>query len=634
MPLDPVGSGNLYIEGTPSDGNLYIGGQTSDDSRSITINATTGGAVSSVVISSVSMSSIYATTPKPTAQIEINYDPNLLSDINSIKQDKWHIAENTGIKVSSYWKQSDSLPVVSYDRFKIAELSLTKIPDFWRESDFLSESAIGAWKSADLLAGKAAIEAWRASEHVDQYVKQSFREALGASQYVSTSFMEYLPVADFLAIQAFSQGDSLSIRIIERFGQGELIQSIQINKWSQAGYPGNAINPGPAENQKPPITWNADLYIACPNTHGNLYIGTPSCSSIALSTIQTKRTYVANNTARLVRLPDRTEIPVTSMTIKTDANSWCWGLSASISGSNAWSLVQPYPSGYPIEVEATINDWVWTFVLDYPGLSVKFNNNNLSVDGRSTSAWLDEPWTPRTTGRQAYPRTANQLAEEAIQNTGWTLVWLIDDWLVPGGRFEWDNSIAGRVMRIIKPIDGCLYTDPSQKILTAYPRYKKASWLWDAEIADLELPGAILSTLARKPVITPLYNGVYVSGTDSGVLAFVKIDGTDGSLQPGQPIVEALCCDSEGIAARTRGLAFLSANGGTGYSLSIKTLLGRYGYTSQMLPPLLTPEYMLKIDGKNGVVRSISVNASRSGGWTGVLNVSQTAEVEFWEVES
>lgn len=122
--------------------------------------------------------------------------------------------------------------------------------------------------------------------------------------------------------------------------------------------------------------------------------------------------------------------------------------------------MQPSPAGYPVEVRATINDWVWTFVLDYPGLSRKFNVHNLTVEGRSRSAWLDEPWTPRTTGRQNQARTAHQLAEEALDNTGWTLNWLLDDWFVPGGRFDWDNSLIGRITRLVKPVEGCVYTEP------------------------------------------------------------------------------------------------------------------------------------------------------------------------------
>jgi len=189
------------------------------------------------------------------------------------------------------------------------------------------------------------------------------------------------------------------------------------------------------------------------------------------------------------------------------------------------------------------------------------------------------------------------------------------------------------VNRIIKPVDGCLYTDPSLQVLTAYPRYSVGSWLWASETADWELPESIVSELRRQPNITNHFNGVYVSGTTDGVMAFVKIAGTDGASQPGQPITEALICDNDGIAARQRGLVFLSENGGTGYQLTLRTLLGHQGALED-LPTLLLPTMMVRHAGSNGHVRSVSVNASRSGGWTGILNVSQTVEVEGWDVEA
>ena len=49
------------------------------------------------------------------------------------------------------------------------------------------------------------------------------------------------------------------------------------------------------------------------------------------------------NSASLVRWPDLKALPVTSMTVETDADSWCWSLSATLAGSGAYDLVQPNP---------------------------------------------------------------------------------------------------------------------------------------------------------------------------------------------------------------------------------------------------------------------------------------------------
>ena len=70
------------------------------------------------------------------------------------------------------------------------------------------------------------------------------------------------------------------------------------------------------------------------------------------------------NSASLVRWPDLTPLPVTSMTVETDTDSWCWGFSATLAGPDAYALVQPNPLA--CEVLATINGHAWKFLPDVP----------------------------------------------------------------------------------------------------------------------------------------------------------------------------------------------------------------------------------------------------------------------------
>lgn len=330
------------------------------------------------------------------------------------------------------------------------------------------------------------------------------------------------------------------------------------------------------------------------------------------------------SSASITLLPDRIPLPCTQLTVQTDADSWCWGLSATLVGSTAFTLVQPVP-GSPKTVEVIINGHTWQFVLDYPNRARKFNSTSVTVQGRSLSALLDLPYTDSSDGVWQDDATMQQLAEAALDNTGWTLNWTAPDWFVPGGLFSWSSvALMGRICQLAKAFDGCVYTYPTTRVITVYDRYPVPSWLWDAiDPVDVILPDDAILETDRSVLLMPYYNGVYVSGTTTGVLALVKVAGTDGMSQPGEPLSGVLLCDSDGLAARTRGRAFLSQSG-EGYLLKLKTIMSGDG------PDLIVPGQSLRVENQTGMVRRVEIAAQQSGG---MLIVSQTVTGEFWQVE-
>ncbi len=85
---------------------------------------------------------------------------------------------------------------------------------------------------------------------------------------------------------------------------------------------------------------------------------------------------------------------------------------------------------------ATINGQPWKFLLDVPSTNRAFNRDQVTLKGRSRSAWLHGPYTPATNRDEANARTMQQLGEAALDLTGWTLNWEGEDWLVPAGRYN------------------------------------------------------------------------------------------------------------------------------------------------------------------------------------------------------
>lgn len=329
---------------------------------------------------------------------------------------------------------------------------------------------------------------------------------------------------------------------------------------------------------------------------------------------------MSTNSASLVRWPDLTPLPVTSMSIETDFDSWCWGLSATLSGPDGWSLVQPNPLA--CEVQATINGQVWRFLLDVPSTNRSFNSDKITLKGRSRSAWLHDPYAASINLSETNAREMVQLAEAALYNTGWTIDWQTSNWLVPAGRYSLWNTPIGALIRLMSATNDGLYTHPYLQVISTRKRWPIASWLLDAETVDLLIPEAAVISLYQSPVYTHPYNGVYVSGTSHGALALVKIAGTDGGLQPKDPVVDDLLCDEDGVAARSRGLNVLS-DSGAGWDMDAEIL-----FTEEI--GLVQPGMIISIAGMKGISRSCRIQATwNSGG----LIVQQGVSLERREVE-
>ena len=216
-----------------------------------------------------------------------------------------------------------------------------------------------------------------------------------------------------------------------------------------------------------------------------------------------------------------------------------------------------------------------------------------------------------------------QLGEAALDNTGWTLNWQGENWVVPAGRYNSWNTPIGVLMRLANTTDDGVYTDPDLQVMTLQKRWPVASWLIEGEVVDVLIPDAAIISLSQSPVYSQPLNGVYVSGTSHGVLALVKIAGTDGALQPAEPLTNELLCDTEGVAARQRGLNALS-DSGSGFTMDAETLFNPPTF------PLVPPGLIVSIAGMKGVSRSVKISAQ----WSSGLQVKQSIGLERREVES
>jgi hypothetical protein len=310
---------------------------------------------------------------------------------------------------------------------------------------------------------------------------------------------------------------------------------------------------------------------------------------------------------QITTLPDGTPIPCDAISLRADRDSWCWGWEASVLKAASELAEQQR------EVQITVDGNIWTGLVETSRMSRRHGWSATQVGGRSRSAILAAPYTDARSRLEALDRTAVQLAEDELYNTGWTLSWGSVDWLVPGGVFAYDAlTPIEAVVKLATAIGSIVQTHPSDPTISVIPRYGVSTWDVPAAAVDWVIPGDIVldMTVAWRP--ETLYRGVWVSGQGAGVLARVFRTGTDGAPYK-QMVVDPLITHID--AARERGRQILCAGGKRAdvtLTLPLSTSVG-----------LIKPGQLVEVTAPafRGYVDAVSISARR-------VNVVQTVTIE------
>ena len=557
--------------------------------------------------------------PTPAARIVTAYDLNMLSALHAIHSASWNEAARVARGTAVPIREAPRMVGDGVARWNDAAGMRNETRITWTGAPRVVAAAAPAWREAARMLSKSVRITWTGAPRLVTAAAPAWREAAKAARGTIIAWGNPPRLAAELRIR-WRDAPALTQSLRARISDAPRIEATLIAPWVQAGYPANARRPGPPIPPVTPDPLDHALHLVCEPGTRRLSIGR-SCIITVRRRMPVRSSYVSVNTASLVRLPDLAPIPCASIDIETDFESWCWALTATLKTPTAWPLVQPNPLA--CQVRAVINGYQWDFLLDVPSLSRSFNSDTITIKGRSRSAWLHEPFTLPTTVTNASFREIQQLAEEALDNTGWTLSWGLPSWSVPAGRYTLTGTPIAQLLYLVGVTGDGLYTDPYQKIMYAKPRWKVASWLLDAETVDVLVPESAIRSLTQAPVYTAPINGVYVSGTTAGCQALVRVAGTDGALQPIEPITHDLLCDVSGVAARQRGLNALS-DAGAGYDLSAELLLTNDA-------GLLLPGMIADLAGVKGVVRSVKIHAEWGNDG---LRVTQAVGLERREVEA
>lgn len=343
--------------------------------------------------------------------------------------------------------------------------------------------------------------------------------------------------------------------------------------------------------------------------------------------VPAQKVYFIVNTFSLKRVDDNTPIGILSASVGIDQSSWCWSFSASIAYTEL-EKVEPQESG-PVEVELEINGILWRFLVEGYGDKKTFAKTDITISGRSVTAYLENPYAPVRSIVQPLATTSRQMAQAELDRpglvTGFDLDWQLIDplgWPMPANTWSYTDLTPIQVIQALaQGAGGFVNSHPLQKTLLILPEYPQPFWEWDGAAIAKSIPKTIIKGQNLKWLEKPLYTGVYVSGENTGVAGFVKRFGTSGAFQAPMYVSPMI---SHVSAARNKGMSILSAGGKqaqVGLDLPMHPAIG-----------LLTPGMLIEVTNGGmgieapwrGLIKSTAINAT----WGKGLTVNQSIELE------
>lgn len=316
--------------------------------------------------------------------------------------------------------------------------------------------------------------------------------------------------------------------------------------------PGEWIPPvRPPEPPAPPQGM-IDLLFVCDLLPCNidLIFGGACCGYRERPEIPIQTTYFMSNSVILLRESDQLELPVIAASVSLDRGAWAWSVNI-VTHVSARKHI-----GRPEHLRLIINGHHFVWIADPPSQDREFGTAKLiQISGRSRHAELDiEPQSDVLTSQI----TARQLADRALEYTGYNLDWRMTDWLIPAGAYSWDSQTRiNRIADIVESVRGRVWGHPSERQLIVQSSYPLPPWAWAAAAAR-GIPDAVITKMSEQWTEHPQYNSVLVRGERVGYKGRVDRQGTAGDLMA-PSVVHPLMTAQEAILER--GLVEIASSG-------------------------------------------------------------------------
>lgn len=540
--VPPTGTVDLAFDELASDSTgtvlLRFGdgtGGPNQDQRNGTVVGFMPAPRSNILASTFGLMSVVGTLGAPVAaanaDVEINVERpltghnrglyNSADDVRQQVDQDYKASDRARNQVDAAWEKATYLDVGVVQRFEPAGRAKQTHQNQWEQGTPQGQDFRTRYENAGRV--------WQTSPDI------AYNEAAPVKKVQSVVANNGIPIRDGMDTVVWNRAPFITVGHDDEAQQGILIQSDTRVVWEQAGLapPGNGNAPEPPEPPEPPPEPNYDADILFCALPGNVVLtplrfGFDYCDFVKY--VPALEIYTVTNSAQIVRVSDGLNIDATRVRLSTNTEDFTWDMSATIIGTDARALVETNDFS-PVEVDVTINGHTWRILLDGWSLAQTALQNTGTIRGRSASMLLAAPYSIANDYTEIDQRLAQQLAAQELP-LDWSLQWNIDDWLVPGSTWTYDQlTPIEAIARIAGSGAGYVQTHKTDKTLIINPHYETAPWNWAGASVDIQVPRNYVVARGSKKTPGSGVNSVFVHGTEStGVFVQAKLTGTAGDV--------------------------------------------------------------------------------------------------------
>ena len=517
--------------------------------------------------------------------------------INILHQNTWNSGARTVNSPLTLWNDARAVAKRVEDVYIDPEITPTSIHTFWNDGHAVRE---GVTPVADngIVIEHEVLTWWNEGQKVRHAVHDEH---------------DFPIITPICILSPWNEGLLLRTRQVTTYQEGLITEVAGLTWWNDGRwpFPGDRY-PRPDPDEQPRSLTRGRLDFRCFAPH--LLAFGSTCFGMQGLLVAVRRSYRVINSASMKRRVDNLDIPVSSLSVKIDWDSWCWSLSATVMTKEAADLIRAKGT----EVTVTINGFVWGFVIDDVSQDRAFNAFSANVSGRSLVAGLSEPYSTSRSYRETQLKTAAQLCLQELPLIGnYFIDFEIPDWTIPANTYQYEGLTPIKsILRIVKASGGKVQAAMNSLLLTCSPRWTQKPWAWNFTPAAT-LPASYVTKEQLTSKVGFEYEAAIVSGgVNGGIIGKVKRMNTAGD-SLASTVVDTLIVDI--LPATGRGLQEI-ADLWPVKQYQVTLPLQAQPEGAGLLLPGLTFDFDEGDDGWRGMVTGTSITV-------GMNDVVQTLEV-------
>lgn len=524
----------------------------------------------------------FTATFKLRGSIAVNYDTAVWRGVSASVVAPSQQAAATRTVTAAAWKSGKRTEKALEASFDQAQEALRRLGAAWNATAPTHTHRLVAWNTAEALherletvwrygtpAGRIMSTPWQVAQAIGRSSSLRFGLGKATPHHAEVPWQQAKAEHRFLRAPANRSGKAMRLDLETPWQQARTLSS----------YGGRRYLPPPAAVLPPipPVIQDLRFCALYPEGGHNpaevtLVFGFNPCGGItpdASLFILPARVYMNVNSVAAFLVPSGEPVPIFGLSLAADMDSTVWTFSASTPASYFDALVPV--SRVPQKLRCVINGIEWIMLVENLQEQTVFGQRRAIIGGRSVTALLGDPYANIAEVLSTVANTAQQLALDALQFSGVTLDWSIEDWLVPAGAWSHSGTPLEALQTIAQSVGGFINSHRSlPEIIVRHPYPKLPGgipggpWNWEGAAgsfaADVELAPDAIRERSVERQDGPDIDGVWVSGTVAGgIERHVIRSGTLGAkLAPGSanPLITAQ------TAATQLGYSILGLGGG------------------------------------------------------------------------